>query len=399
MHISLLLLSLLAFLFALVMAVSARRSRFLGYGEIAKDVERLARVLQAEIFRDGPDLVVRGNYSRLPVLVRFSLAKDSSGLSITLQAPANFQMFVTPVSASQREPGARVRTADGIFDFKFITTSEQPMLARMFVSNAATLQLIKKLCWASFTSLRIDFGKLEYLVRPFQVAHVFDYVQHHLAAMEKMAENLGAMPGAETIQIVPYRKTGNRLLKPAIALGLFIALLEAGRISGVGAAQEPVLASQAVVGQGVLPSDAAGILYLRGWRLAQESDFDSNERGWLRAQGATPGGTVHGDFSGKNNGRDVAYILIGDQGIMRVVLLSQGRLVYDQQYRQILAAIRVPASNLNAIEWRAPLPGKPDGDGLLIITKSDNPGSSLIFTLRDGSLMLSSPTNYQKVAF
>ena len=125
----------------------------------------------------------------------------------------------------------------------------------------------------------------------------------------------------------------------------------------MGAAQEPVLASQAVVDKEVLPSDAASILYLRGWRLAQESDFDSNELGWLRAQGATPGGTVHGDFSGKNNGRDAAYILIGDQGIMRVVLLSQGKLVYDQRYQQILAAIRVPASNLNAIEWRDPLPG------------------------------------------
>jgi len=395
-----LVLSAATFLFALVIAVSTRRSRFSGYGEIVKDVERLSRtLLQSETFRDGTDLVVRGNHGRWPVLVRFSSAEESSALSITLHAPANFQMLVAPVSAPKPETGARIRTADGLFDFKFSTTSEQPVVARMFVAGAGTLQLIKKLCWASFTSLRIGPGELELLVRPCNIANVFDYVQQHLATMEKLAESLRAMPGADAIRILPFRKPGNRMLKAAVALALSIALLEASHLSAAGPGQEQVFASQTLAHEGVLPSDAANILYLKGWRLAQEADFDANEVGWLRAQGAATGATLPSDFSGKNNGHDTAYILVNDEGMKRVVVLSEGRLIYDRRYRQILAAARVPASDLNAIEWRAPLPAKPDGDGLLIVTKPEDPTANLILTFKEGSLMLGAPVNYQKVAF
>ena len=121
--------------------------------------------------------------------------------------------------------------------------------------------------------------------------------------------------------------------------------------------------------------------------------------GWLRTQGAAPGAILHGDFSGRNNGRDTAYILVGDEGLKRVVVLSEGRLVYDRRYKQVFAAARVPAADLNAIEWRDPLPAKPDGDGLLIVTKPGDPTANLILTFKEGSLMLGTPVNYQKLQF
>lgn len=397
----LLILSALTFLFALVVAVTTRRSKLSGYGEIAKDVERLSRMLlQSETFRDGNDLVVKGNHGTWPVLVRFSSSEESSsGLSITVHAPANFQMMVAPVSAPKSETGTRVRTGDGLFDFKFSATSEQPMVARMFVAAAGTVQLIKKLCWASFTSLRIGPGELELLVRPCNIADVFDYVQQHLATMEKLAEELRAMPGADAIRIVPFRKPGNRMLKPAIALALAVAFLLAWQLSAAPSQGGQVYASQPGATEGVMPSDAANILYLKGWRLAQDSDFDANEMGWLRTQGANPGATLHGDFSGSNNGHDTAYILVGDDGMKRVVVVSEGRLVYDRRYRQVFAAARVPAADINAIQWRDPLPSKPDGDGLLIVTKPGDPTANLILAFKDGSLMLGAPANYQKLAF
>jgi len=156
------------------------------------------------------------------------------------------------------------------------------------------------------------------------------------------------------------------------------------------------MASQAAPA-GLLPSDASQILYLQGWRLAQESDFDPDAAGWMKAQGVTPIGALHGDFSGKNNDRDVAYILIDGRGIMRVVLLSDGRLVYDQRYRRILVAARVPASQLATTEWRGPLQAKPEGDGLLIVTKAEVPASSLIIMLKDGKVVLNTPAEYQRL--
>lgn len=394
-----LVLSALTFLLALVIAVMTRRSKLSGYGEIAKDIERLSRtLLQSQTFRDGNDLVIKGNHGQCPVLVRFSSGEDASSLSMTVHAPANFQMLVAPVSAPRPETGTRVRTGDGLFDFKFNTTSEQPMVARMFVASTGTVQLIKKLCWASFTSLRIGPGELELLVRPCNIANVFDYVEQHLATMEKLAEELRAMPGADAIRIVPFRKPGSRMLKPAIAMGLAIAFLLAWYLSAAPS-QEQVFASQPSAPEGVLPADATNILYLKGWRVAKDSDFDANEMGWLRTQGAAPGGALRGDFSGKNSGHDTAYIFAGDDGIKRVVVVSEGRLVYDRRYRQIFAAARVPAADLNSIEWREPFPAKPDGDALLIVTKPGDPTANLILAFKDGSLMLGAPVNYQKLAF
>lgn len=393
MHTIFLVLSLLAFVVALVIGVSSRRSKFFGYRGMTKDIERLTRALQAEILRDGDDLVVRGNQGNLPVLVRFSYSSDSSGLSITMQAPANFHMAVTATSASERDEGTRVRTEDGLFDFKFIVTSRQSTLARMFVSSAGTLRLLKKLCWSSSTSLRIDSGQIEFVERPFDVAQVFDYVHNYLVTLENLAEKLRAMPGADAIRIVPFRKSGSPALKPAIALGLSLALLQASRISGAGTKQAS-LATEAAVQEGMLPADVSRTMFLPGWHLAQEADFDSDAASWLRAQGATPTATVHADFSGKDNARDVAYILVNDRGVMTLVLFSEGQLVYNQQYDRILMAARVRASNFAGIQWRDPLSGKPDGDGLLIVTTS----ATVILTVSNGNVISGSPADYRKVA-
>jgi len=178
-------------------------------------------------------------------------------------------------------------------------------------------------------------------------------------------------------------------------VALMAALFEAGSI-GSDATPQLAMVSQAAPA-GLLPSNASQILYLQGWRLSQESDFDRDAAGWMKAQGVTPSGTLHGDFSSKNNSRDVAYILIDDQGIMRVVLLSDGRLVYDQRYQRILVAARIPASQLATTEWRDPLQAKPEGDGLLIVTKSEVLASSLIVMLKDGKVVLNTPAEYQRL--
>ncbi len=389
-----LVLSLLVFFFALGIRLSARRSLFARYEGISKDVQQLARILKAETLRDGADLVVRGNHNQRPVVVRFS-ADGASSLNIMMEAPANFQMSVAPRSAREREGKTVVPTNDGLFDFKFTSSSNDPSLAKMFVGSAGTLQLIKKLCWSSATSLRIVSGRLQLQERPFDFPHVSSAVQGRLAVMADLAAKLCAMPGADAIRIVPFRKPGNRLVQAAVVAALMAALFEAGSI-GSDAPQQSVLASQRAAPSGLL-LDGGPILYLQGWRLAQESDFDPEAAGWMKAQGVTPIGILHGDFSGKNNSRDVAYILIDDRGIMRVVLLSDGRLVYDQRYRRILAAARVPASQLATAAWREPLPSKPEGDGLLIVTKLDMAASSLVIMLRDGRVVLNAPADYQRL--
>jgi len=399
-HSFFLIIALLAFLVALTLAVSARRSKFFGYRGIAADVDRLARSLGGEIFRDAGDLVVRGNRGALPVLVRFSLDadNDSSGLRIAMQVPATFEMTITPGAAGRRQSPAVVRTEDGLFDYKFVITSQQPAMARMFVTNAGVMKQIKKLCFSSATTLRMESGKLEVTEHPFQQANAFGHVEQRLASMADLAESLRGMPGAEAIKIAPFRRPGNRMLKPAIALGLALAFLEAGWLSRSSTHFEHALVAEAASPEESLPADISQMLYLQGWRLARGEDFDPETVNALQDQGAATGAIVHADFSGRNNNRDVAYILIDTAGIMRVVVLSNGNLAYDRRYLRILAASRIPAAGLNAAEWRDPAK-KPDGDGLLLVTRGYGPDSSVVISLAGGNPTLNSPVDYKKIQF
>jgi hypothetical protein len=399
LHSFFLILALLAFLVALTLAVFTRRAKFSGYRGIAADVDRLARALGGDIFRDAGDLVVRGNRGALPVLVRFSsdADNDSSGLQIAMQVPATFGMTITPGAAGGRQSSGVVRTEDGLFDYKFVTTSLQPTMARMFVTTAGVMKHVKKLCFSSATTLRMESGKLEVAEHPFQPANIFGQVEQRLASMAALAEGLRGMPGAEAIKIEPFRRPGNRMLKPAIALGLAFAFLEASHLSRSGVPVERALAAQTSP-EDLLPADISQMLYLQGWRLARGEDFDTETVNGLRDQGATAGAVVHADFSGRNNHRDVAYILIDTAGIMRVVVLSNGNLAYDRRYRRILAASRVPVAGLNAVEWRDPVK-KSDGEGLLLVTRGDGPDSSVVISLAGDSLLLNSPVDYKKIQF
>jgi len=61
---------------------------FSGYQEVAGDAQSVARAMKAEIFRDGDDLVISGNYGKLPAIVRFSYADNTPGLNISMKAPS-----------------------------------------------------------------------------------------------------------------------------------------------------------------------------------------------------------------------------------------------------------------------------------------------------------------------
>src|SRR5688500_12947973 len=73
------------------------------YEEYASDAQAVASNLNAEIFRDGIDLVVSGNYGRLPTVIRFSHADNTPGLNMKMRAPATFTMSVLPKGAKGTE--------------------------------------------------------------------------------------------------------------------------------------------------------------------------------------------------------------------------------------------------------------------------------------------------------
>ncbi len=382
---------------AFFLRVFQRRTLFSGYGEIREDVLRLAKALDAEVFRDHQDLALRGSHKKWPVLVRFS-SRATDIVSIQMGTPATFQMSIQARSLPVREGKTRISTRDSRFDARFAATSNNPTEARLFVREPEVMELTKKLCVSLASSLRISHGRLEVAESSFRAPDILGFILGRLPTMETLAGKLGEMPGADTITIVSYKRKGNRVERAVMAVALALALVAAIRWPG-GSVKEQAAGfhSSPVAPAGILPADALQIGNLAGWRLAQESDFSHETAYWLRGEGVLPSGRIAVDLSGNNTHRDMAYILIDGSQMMRVVLFSQGLRVYDQRYQSIAIASRMPHSGMASATWKDGVSANADGDGLLLATRGDDRTSGVVFTMHDGKLTFNLPADYRNL--
>lgn len=393
-------LAVLALAATLAAIVVRRRRTFSGYEEVRDEVQRAAKMLKAEISREGADLVVQGGYVGKPVTLRFSRDDNAPGLSIRMGVPSNFDMSVFARSGSAAKRGkVRVYANDRAFDSGFAMWSNQPFDAKLFLSQRGTIASIKRICHSPHSFLNIAPGIAETGEPIISAAGLADRVLTQLGHLGELSEMFLAMPGADNIKVLRRSKPRRTLARVAVVAGLTVALgLTLGLRGLTSPASQPVQASQL---SGVAPADASLIANLDLWRSATEADYDPDAVAWLRSEGIAPGGRITGDFSGKNNGRDndVAYILKNQgDGLMRIVVLSHGKNIYDLRYRSITGAVRVPRSQLNSIAWQTPLPGLADGDGLLIATKTGDRASGLVLAFHGQELMLGVPADYQKVS-
>src|SRR5438105_7882701 len=89
------------------------RTTFSGYEDLAPDARAIAKALtDSEVFRDGGDLVVSGNFQKLPTIVRFSYDENTPALNIHMKAPATFTLSVVPKGARATEGRVLVKTPD-----------------------------------------------------------------------------------------------------------------------------------------------------------------------------------------------------------------------------------------------------------------------------------------------
>ncbi|MFL6299212.1 MAG: hypothetical protein ACJ71N_01235 [Terriglobales bacterium] len=376
-----------------------KSSTFRGYSDVAQDAQRLQSALKGETFRDGADLVVSGSKDKFPAMVRFSYDENTPGLNIRMSAPANFTLTISPKGAQASGEGRTlVRTGDDMFDARFTTKTDHMAQAKMFVGGKQALMLMQKLCCSSKTFLAISNGSIELselvIPTPSTSAHVMDHVQN----MSKLALQLQAMPGAETVKVRAYEREGSSIVgKVAVA-----TVLLAGLAIFVAQARKPdqtiaELKAQAgtnALPEGVLPLDATKLGSLNGWRLVTPEDFDPDVAAWVRGQGLKVQGRVAGDYSGQSNPRDVIYLFTNEAGTMRVSVISGDKVVYDTKYPKLVVASKFSKYNWNSTQWKA-APVNPAGDGLLVVTKKDDPGLVLYW---DGHRIGTAvPQDYQRM--
>ena len=369
----------------------AHRKRFSGFEDIAADTEKIATFLEGDIFRDGTDLVVAGNCDALPTVARFSHTPTAPGLTLRMSAPATFALWAAGAEAEVIEGRVRLRTTDPVFDAVLNMRTDHPAQAKMFLGHEQVPACLRQLCCSAAISLAITPGAIELsepaIPQPFTGTHVVEHVE----AMAVLAEAFSAMPGADALPIKPLRREHKVLRASLLICGVALLVL-----LGV-AASRVWRVSKAEQRSGMLVRDAALIPGANTWRVAVRDDFDPTATAWMNSEQQSPSGRVAGDFSGSDDGRDVAYVLARPDGTRRVVLLAGGSNRYDATFTRLAIAARIPKNSLSSIQWIGDTPPYADGDALLLVRNADDPGSGLVVAVFGKDVTTAVPADYQSI--
>lgn len=381
---------------------------------MAAAAREVAQALKSQPAQVEGDLVVTGKYGRRPATVRFSSDPEKPPLLIQLEIPllpwlnagsftsgqqAYFAFSVAPRESVVKERGTILPTGHQTLDSRFITRSDNPTGAKPFVQDKQTQTELQKLCCSPKTSLRIHGVNME-------LAEMGggQNGRHILAHLESMSKLAGITPPAPARPTKTGMTGGFQL--PA-GINLSKALGERGPVFlAAGAALLIVV----LVGwkmlqvkeeeptgppAGVAAADLALIPDVNHWALVADKDLDPAGLDWIRRQGQASAARITGDFAGSGSAADVAYVMKRRGGMLRVVLLSGGKNKYDTNFSPVALVARVPKGALESIQWADKVSGAPDGDGLLIVRKADDPATAVIVMLMKGKVITGRPPNYR----
>ncbi|MBI2678260.1 MAG: hypothetical protein HYX28_05725 [Candidatus Koribacter versatilis] len=384
-----------------IIAMFRGKNTFSGYEDLAPDARAIAKALKdSEVFRDGGDLVVSGNFQKLPTIVRFSYEENTPALNIHMKAPATFTLSVVPKGARATEGRVLVKTPDDMFDARFTTRSDNPTQAKMFTSGKSVMQALQKVCCSSKTFFTVTPGAVELSELTMPAPYTARHVSDHIGMMGQLARELGEMPGSETVKIRALQREGTSwILRGAVALGVIAAIVTiVAATQDYGKPAPMDIGRDAQLPAGVLPVDAQAMTKLDHWRVAQESDFSGAALTWLRDNDEKPAGRMGGDFTGFGGGTDAAYLLINeDSGKRRIVLVGHGNAYYDVGFDKLDGIAVLPHRFIDRVEWAAPLALQPDGDGLVLVLDGEDAKSAIVLFLKDRKLISAKPVNYQRM--
>jgi len=388
-------------LVGIVISTMRGKSTFSGYEDLAADARAIAKTLtHVETFRDGNDLVISGNYQKLPTIIRFSYDENTPALNIHMKAPATFALTVVPKGARATEGRVMVRTSDEMFDARFTTRSDNPTQAKMFTSGKAVMQALQKVCCSSKTFFTVTPGAIELseltMPQPYTARHVSD----HIVMMGQLARELGEMPGSESMKIRAMEREGTSLVvRGAVVLGVVAAIVTV--VAATRDYGKPVpmdIGHESSLPAGILPVDAQYMARLTGWRVAEEPDFSGAAKSWLQNSDKSAQGRLAGDFTGSGGTSDAAYLLVNDDsGKRRIVLVGHGTGYYDVSFDKLDGIGLLPHRFIDRVEWAAPLPAPPDGDGLVLVLDGEDAQSALVIFLKDKKIISGKPANYQRM--
>jgi hypothetical protein len=370
-----------------------------GHTEYAKDAQDLAKKLDGEIFRDGDDLVINGMQGGREVVVRLSYAENTPGLHIRMAAPANFRMTVVPKGARASEGKIQVRTGDDSFDARFMTKSDHPTQAKMFLGSKGVLGELGKLGCLAHGFINISNGAIEHSEALVPTPNTGQHIREHLQSMERLAADLARMPFADRVELKPLKRDRRWLLRLAIVAGVITAF-----VGIITAAQQPAEVplpnadTGTYIPSGMVAADASLLGSLQGWHLATADDLDADAAAWARNAGQKAEGHLTGDFDGRPSAlKDSVYLLVNMDGQRRVIVIINGQVRYDVKYSNIGLLSVIPKDNLSKIQWKTSNPAQSDGDAFFLLRNPQDRSSGLVLYFSDGKLESAIPSDYQTI--
>ncbi|MCU1283969.1 MAG: hypothetical protein JWO13_319 [Acidobacteriales bacterium] len=368
-----------------------------GYEEYKADIQKIASSLKAEMFRDGNDVVIPGNYKKFPIQVRFSYSENTPGLNIRMQAPVSFTFSVVPKGERATEGRVALRTGDDMFDARFTARTDHPTQAKMLVSSKPIRMQLSKLCCSTKTFLTMVTGNIELseliIPSPYTARHVLDHVE----SMAALAAEVEGIPGADKVKFTEYkREKSTPILKIALAVGAVVAI--AAVFASPGTEMPTTSAAAGVVhADGVLDADAGVILKLAGWRTAADTDFAGDVAGWMKASGVPATGRIELNLDGTAP-TDVVYCLAHEQdSSKRIVILENGVNILDTVMPDVVGLVRIPKNSMSNIEWSQKPATESDGDGLMVIRRKDDKTTATVFSRTGGRTVTGTVANYETV--
>jgi hypothetical protein len=373
------------------------RARYAGYRDMMRETIAFSKTIDGEIFRDAGDLVISGERERMPLVVRFSHAENTPGLSVRLGAPTTLSLRVVPRGQDIHEGRAVVKTADDVFNTRFDVRTDQPTEARLFVDSPKALMAIVRLCRSSHDFLSIGSAAIEFGQLGAPTAATVRALPGYVQALADLFRELRAMPGADLVKVEPRHRQRDYILRATIAAGVIAAAATLYVTAHEKPQRDQVTQDQNQPPEGISEIDAAAIPNVRQWHLATAADSGPAATSWLSDHDTPFSGHVALDMSGTGEKSDSAYFLVNDKGDRRVVVLMHGSKAYDARFMTLAAIARVPKDAMSRVQWSGSAPFDVQGDGLLVVRNPEQAGSAVVLFYNGRSTSSVVPANWQQV--
>lgn len=380
-----------------VIAFFTDRRQFHGYREVRADIRFLAGVLNGKVRRSENDLVIGGIHSGFPVEARVSNDDYRPALiARMLTPPLPLRFSVRPKSDVEGVEWRPVTVSDPWLSKRFAAFADDPELACFFLEDRAATKDLLQLCWSARNYVSMTAQQVELIEPNLPDSSLGGHCLDQIRAMARLVAKAQELPRGKAGAVPKVERKRHLLVRTMSAIAAVVAF---AALLSTGSSPPTLPAATSVRRQteGVLPQDASRIHALDGWRVAEAADFDPLAVEWLRGQGQTPSGRLLGNFSGAGKGHNVAYVLTGDDGFFRLVMLIGNGVAWDVKYPHIEVAGVVPKDRLAAADWVGGGPRTPEGDGLLIVLGQHDPTSGLVLFKQAGALLSSRPVDYRNL--